>query len=179
MRERILGFIMFVIAVAALIGSLKLLNWTPDMLQQGLPSTYDSIDEVKSRLHIRDIYIPSYYPQGLQWPPVRITAQTRPYAMIQMEFNRKEDNSVSLVISQTALSHPAPKSMVEMIRTNERVNFPFKERNALLEVGLCRNNEQCCRISWNESPYRIEVIMVAPPSEVVKIAESMVYEQAP
>jgi hypothetical protein len=66
-----------------------------------------------------------------------------------------------------------------MVRANERVNFPFKGRNALLEVGLCRNNEQCCRISWNESSYRIEVIMVAPPTEVVKIAESMVYEHAP
>ncbi len=178
MRERILGFIMFVIAVAALIGSLKLLNWTPDILQQGLPSTYGSIDAVKSKLHIRDIYIPSYYPQGLQWPPARITAQSKPYAMILMEFNRKEDNNISLVISQTALPHPPPMVTMEMIQTNERVNFPFKGRNALLEVGLCRNKEQCCRISWNESPYRIVVVMLASPSEIVKIAESMVYEQA-
>jgi hypothetical protein len=178
MRERIRGFIMFVIAVAALIGTLKLLNWTPGIMQQGLPSTYGSIEEVKSKLHIRNIYIPSYYPQGLQWPPARITAQSKPYTMIMMEFKRKEDNNVSLAISQTALPNPVPNAMIEMIRTNERVNFPFKGRNALLEVGLCKDNEQCCRISWDESSYRIEVAMVAPPSEIVKIAESMVYEQA-
>jgi len=178
MRERILGFVMFVIAVAALIGTLKLLNWTPDILQQGLPGTYGSIDEVKSKLHIRDIYIPSYYPQGLEWPPARITAQSKPYIMILMEFKRKEDNNVSLAISQTALPNPAPNAIIEIIRTNERVNFPFKGRNALLEVGLCKDNEQCCRISWNELSYRIVVAMVAPPAEIVKIAESMVYEQA-
>lgn len=178
MRERIRGFIMFAIAVAALIGILKLLNWTPDMLQQGLPSAYGSIDEVKSKLHIRDIYIPAYYPQGLQWPPARITAQSKPYTMILMEFKRKEDNNVSLAISQTALPNPVPKAMIEIVRTTERVNFPFKGRNAVLEVGLCKDNEQCCRISWDESSYRIEVTMVAPPSEIVKIAESMVYEQA-
>jgi len=177
MRERILGFVMFVIAVAALIGSLKVLNWTPSALQEGLPSTYDSIDAVKSKLHIRDIYVPSYYPQGLQWPPARITAQSKPYEMILMEFNRMDDNNVSLVISQTALPHPAPRAMIEMIRTNEKANFPLKGRNALLEVGLCKNNEQCSRISWNESSYHIDVIMLSAPLEIVKIAESMVYEQ--
>jgi hypothetical protein len=177
MKKRLLGLVIFLMAVAALIGSLKVLNWTPGLLQEGLPSIYASIDEVRSRLHIRNIYIPSYYPQGLHWPPQRITAQSKPYQMIVMEFTREEDSSVSLAISQTALPHRPPQATIEMVQTNERVSFPLKGRDALLEVGQCRNNEQCCRVSWNEPPYYVQVAMVAAPSEIVKIAESMIYEQ--
>ena len=177
MRERMRGLIIFIVAVTILVVTLKVLNWAPDILQEGLPRTYDTIDAVKSRLKIRTIYIPSYYPQGLHWPPARITAQSKPYMMILMEFTGEEDNNVSLVISQTALPHAAPKASIELIQDNERVRFPFKGRDALLEVGLCANNVQCSRISWNESPYRIEVVMLSPPTEIVKIAESMVSEQ--
>jgi hypothetical protein len=179
MRERIKGFIVFVIAVVALFGLLKALNWVPGALQEGFPSAYDSIEEVTAKLHIRDISVPTYYPQGLRWPPSRITAQSKPYTMVLMEFQRKEDNRVSLVISQTALSHPAPDPGVELIRTMESVRYPFKGRNALLEVGQCRNNEQCSRISWSEPPYRVDIIMLSPPSEIVKIADSMVSEHDP
>jgi len=177
MRKRLLGLVIFIVAVAALIGSLRVLNWTPGILQEGLPSVYSSIDEVRSRLHIRNIYIPSYYPQGLHWPPGRIVAQSKPYSMVLMEFMQLENSSVSLAISQTELPHQPPRVAIEMIQTNERVNLPLKGRKALLEVGLCRSNEQCCRISWNEPPYHIAVNMMAPPSEILKIAESMVYEQ--
>ena len=176
MRERMLGFIMFIIAVVILIVSLKVLNWVPGILQEGFSNTYVSIDEVKSKLHLREIFIPSYYPQGLQWPPARITAQTRPYAMILMECTRQRDNKVSLIISQSALPHPGPKVALEMIRINERVQYRFKGRNAELYVGRCGTDEPCSRISWNESRYHVEVIMLSPPSEIVKIAESMVSE---
>jgi hypothetical protein len=97
--------------------------------------------------------------------------------MVMMEFTRQDNSNVSLVISQTSLPHPTPRAAIEMIQMNEQVNLPLKGRSALLEVGQCRNNEQCSRISWNESSYHIEVNMMAPPSEIVKIAESMVYEQ--
>lgn len=176
MRKRMLGFIMFILSVAVLIIFLKMLNWVPGILQEGLSNTYGSIEEVKSKLHLRDVFIPSYYPQGLQWPPARITAQTKPYTMVQMECTRQQDNKVALIISQTELTNPVPKIVIEMIRTNERVQYPFKGRNAELVVGLCRNNEPCSRISWNEPLYHVDVIMLSPPSEIVKIAESMVSE---
>ena len=179
MRERISGFIIFTVAVFALLASLKVLNWVPGILQDGLPSAYSSIEEVKSKLHVRDVYVPSYYPQGLRWPPSRITAQSKPYVMVLLAFTRQADNNVSLVISQTTLHQPVPKAAIEIIHTNERVHYPLKGRDALLEVGLCGNDERCSRISWNESPYRIDVIMLSPPAELVKIAESMVSEPPP
>ncbi|HEX9021777.1 MAG TPA: hypothetical protein VF903_11005 [Nitrospirota bacterium] len=176
MRERALGLIIFVITVAVLTVSIRLLNWLPGVFQEGLVRTYDSIEAVKSKLRIRDVYTPSYYPQGLRWPPTRITAQTKPYTMILLECTRQEDGLPSLVISQTALPHSAPQPEIRMLRRTERVHYPLKGRSALLDVGFCGNNEPCSRISWDESAYRIEVIMLAPPTEIVKIAESMVSE---
>ncbi len=174
MWERMRGFIMFIVAVGILIVFLKALNWVPGILQEGLSNTYGSIEEVESKLHFREILIPSYYPQGLQWPPALITAQTKPYAMVQMECTRQQDNKVSLIISQTALPYPDPKVSIEMIKKNEPVQYTFKGRNAALVAGLCGNNEPCSRISWNEPRYHIDVIMLSLPSEIVKIAESMV-----
>lgn len=178
MWNRLLGLALFIIAIAVLIGFLKVLNWTPDLLQEGLPRTYASIEEVRSKLHIRDIIIPSYYPQGLQWPPARIIAQSKPYVMILMECTRQEDNNVSLIITQTLLPHTPPKTAIDILQMNERVTFPFKGRTALFEVGLCGNDEQCGRLSWNEPLYHVAVVMLAPPSEIMKIAESMINEKA-
>jgi hypothetical protein len=146
------------------------------VLQEGLLSTFKSAEEVRSKLHIHDVHLPSYYPQGLRWPPTRILAQSSPYVAIMTEFTRLQDGKTALVIAQTSLPHPAPRAAIEMIHANERVHYPLKGRNALLEVGQCGNDERCSRISWNESPYRIDVIMLSPPTELVKIAESMVGE---
>jgi hypothetical protein len=174
MRKRSKGFIIFIMAIVALIVSLKMLNWVPGSIQEGLLGTYKTVDEVRSTLHVRDVYLPSYYPQGLRWPPTRILAQSRPYIAVMTEFTRHQDDRTALVIAQTTMPHPALKMRLEMISANERVHAPFKGRNGMLEAGLCGTNEPCSRISWSEPPYRLEVIMLSPPSEIMKIAESMV-----
>ena len=176
MRKRWLSLIIFIAAVTALVGTLKALNWTPRILQEGLLTRYDSIEDVKSKLHISDVYAPTYYPQGLHWPPTRITAQAKPYIMILMECTRQEDSQPSLIISQTALPNTAPEPAIKISRMTEHVHYPLKGRTAVLDVGLCRNDESCSRISWDESAYRIDVVMLAPPTEIVKIAESMLSE---
>lgn len=176
MRKRVTGLTFFIIAVVALLVSLKMLDWIPGVLQKGLLGTFGTVEEVRSTLHIRDVYLPSYYPQDLRWPPTRILAQSRPFIAVLTEFTRLQDDRPVLVISQTAVPNPAPRIKLEMVRVNERVHAPFKGRNAMLEAGFCQNSEPCSRISWNEAVYHIDVMMLAPPSEIIKIAESMVAE---
>jgi hypothetical protein len=55
----------------------------------------------------------------------------------------------------------------------ESVRYEFKGRTALLEVGVCRRDEQCCRITWNEENVSIALVMRSSPVELVRIAESM------
>jgi hypothetical protein len=71
-KKRVLGFFYFAITIAILIGVLKVSNWLPTVFQEGIIRKYGSIEEVKSKLRLRDIYIPSYFPQKFKWPPSRI-----------------------------------------------------------------------------------------------------------
>jgi len=146
-------------------------------MQEGLPRSYRTIEEVKTSLNIRVIFTPSYYPQGLRWPPALITAQTKPYLMVLQEYARQDDNSISLIITQTAGNVSVPNLPITMISKTEEVPFELKGRNAVLEVGLCKKSVQCSRVSWDEGAFRIMVIMIAPPSEMVKTADSMLSGQ--
>jgi hypothetical protein len=174
MRNRLLGFILFAAAFAVLIGVLKVLNWVPGVMQDGLLKSYATIDEAKTALKISEPFAPTYYPQGLRWPPERIMAQTKPYLMILQEYARQKDGAVTLIIVQTARGHGDPKLPVEMTRKTEQVTFDLKGRSAFLEVGMCGDDVQCSRLNWAEGDSRIMMIMLTSPSEIVKIADSMI-----
>jgi hypothetical protein len=174
MRNRLLGIVLFAATVVVLIGILKVLNWVPGVMQEGLPRRYHTIEEVKRSLNLRAVYTPSYYPQGLRWPPALITAQTKPYLMVLQEYAQQDDNSISLIITQTAGNIVVPDLPITMISKTEEVPFELKGRNAFLEVGFCKKSAQCSRVSWDEGDFHIMVIMIAPPSDIVKTADSMI-----
>ncbi|HTG01347.1 MAG TPA: hypothetical protein VK654_12280 [Nitrospirota bacterium] len=174
MRDRIYSVILFFVAVAVLIGILKVLNWVPAAMQEGLPSKYASLEEVKSRLNLHAVYSPSYYPQGLRWPPVLIMAQTKPNLLILQEYTQQNSNSISLIIAQTSGNAALPDLPVKMSKKTEEVPFDLKGRSAMLEVGICKPSGQCSRVTWEEGNFRIMLIMTAPPSEAVKLADSMI-----
>ena len=175
MRTRIIGLILFAAAVGVLVVVLKTLNWVPGIMQDGLLRQYVSLDDVKTRLSIAKPAAPSYYPQGLRWPPVRIMAQSKPYLMIIQEYARLDDGVIALVILQSEQGRTPPKLPLEMARKTEHVVFSIKEKEASLDVGTCGSDQQCSRVIWNEGNTQITVIMLAAPSEIVKIADSMIY----
>lgn len=174
MRKKVLGLFYFAAAIAILVAALKVTNWLPTMLQEGAMKKYGSIEEVKAKLKVRDVYVPSYFPQSVKWPPSRILAQSRPYFALLMEFSHGETSDVSLVISQVADNRAIPEEKLTLVQVKEKANYPLKGRTALLEVGACQNDLPCSRISWNEGKYRLTLIMKAPPFDLIKIADSMV-----
>lgn len=174
MRTKILNFIIFSISMIALVAGLKAMNWVPSAMQQGLLRRYSSIEEVKERLKLGRIYAPAYYPQCLEWPPVTIAAQTRPYTAVVMEFVQKGMTDVCLVISQTELGRRPPEEKIILSSVRQSVRYSFKGRSMLLEVGSCKDGAQCSRISWEEHGYRIIVSSRSAPVDLVRIAESMI-----
>ncbi len=172
--KKIKALLSFVLAIGIIAGALKVLNWLPMAIQDGYVREYPDIDSMQSRLKIRDVYVPTYFTEGIKWPPSRIWAQTRPYHAIVMEFRNTEKGEVSLIISQVAARArfiPDDKIHIEQVR--ERTNYSLKGRKALLEVGFGPKDERCSRISWTEGQYRITLVMKAPPFELIKISESM------
>ncbi|HAM51943.1 MAG TPA: hypothetical protein DCP92_15115 [Nitrospiraceae bacterium] len=154
---------------------LKSLNWLPLVLEQDTMRRYDSIEEVKAKLNMKDLYVPSYFPQSITWPPSEILAQTKPYPAVLMAFNQTGKRGVALVISQAASSAFSGNEFIKFVQITEKVPYRLKAREALLEVGTCKNDEPCSRLSWTEGNYRIALAMKSPPFELIRIAESMLH----
>ena len=175
MKRTLGGMLVFLAMTAILTGLLQLLNWIPSAVQDGAFQRYASIDEVRAHLKIGMVYTPVYYPRTVQWPPSLIAAQTRPYPAVVIEFVRSDDpRETVLVITQTALPHPPLVEKLRLAAVRESVRYEFKGRTAHLEVGVCRKDEQCCRMTWNEENVGIVLVMRSSPVELVRIAESMI-----
>ncbi len=174
MRDRIRRYVYFTLTIIAVLTVLKTLNWLPLVLQQGTLRTYDSVEAVRAKLNIRDIRVPTYFPQSVTWPPSEIWAQTKPYVATLMVFRRAGTIEPALVISQTASDRPALDDRIRILQVKESVSYDLKGRNALLKVGTCEQNDVCSRISWNEGNCMMTVTMKSSPFELIKIAQSLV-----
>jgi len=173
MRTNVQRLAYFVLTIVAIIIVLKTLNWLPMVLQEGILRPYASIEEVRSKLNIKDLYVPSYFPQSITWPPSKILAQTKPYVATLLVFNRPGKDGPALIISQAASERFSPDMLIKIVQVTERVPYQLNGRTALLEVGTCEKNEPCSRISWVEGIYTMTVTMKSQPFDLVQIAKSM------
>ena len=175
MKQTLGGLLVFVIMIALLLGMLQVLNWIPSAVQEGAFRKYASVEEVRAHLKINPVYTPVYYPRSVQWPPALIAAQTRPYSAVLTEFTKSDDRTETvLVITQTAHSHLPLALKLRLTEVRETVQYPFKGRVAVLEVGVCGKEEQCSRMVWDEGEFRLALVMRSSPVELDRIAESIV-----
>lgn len=175
MSRRIRSFLYFIITVAILVVTLKLINYLPTVIQAGAIRRYHSIEEVKSRLNIKDVYVPTYFPQGLEWPPSELLAQNKPFPAVVMAFKNAEKEEIAMVISQSASGNFKPDEKIRLQRMKERVSYPFKGRNVTLEAWVCEDEVPCSRITWVEGIYTITVTAKSEPPSLMKIVESMIH----
>ncbi len=175
MQKKLFRTFSFTLMIAVLVVILKIANWLPMAVQSDSMKRYGSIDEVRMKLNIRDIYVPSYFPQNFTWPPSEILAQNRPFTAIIMEFKTRERDDIILIISQAASAHFSPGGKITIAQIRETIPYNLKGRNALLEMGTCNNSEPCSRISWDEGRYKMNIIAKYTPIELVRIAESTVH----
>jgi len=163
--------------VIVLLGMLQIVNWIPSAIEGGSLRRYRTLDDVRKHLSIDPLYQPVYYPRSVQWPPSLVAAQTKPYPAVVMEFRKSDSDGTALSIIQTALPHPPLSDKIRLRVTRASTSFLLKGRPAVLESGLCRDNEQCSRLTWNDGTYHLSVAMTDAPIELVRIAESMVLDR--
>jgi len=174
MKKNIRDLLLFSIVIAAVVGFLWFFNWLPFYIEQGIARRYSTIEEVKAKLKLKEIFVPSFFPQQYVWPPYEIIAQTKPFTSVIMKFgsiNRKRD---ALVICQVSAAATVPDCFPKMTQITESTAYKMKGRRAILEVGACGHNEACSRMTWLEGRYRITVAVNAQPFDLVKISESMI-----
>ncbi len=168
-----LRVIAFLAGVVLLVAAIKAVNWLPAAIQSDVLREYGSMEEVRASVALGDVYVPSYYPQELGWPPAAILAQGRPFPALVLEFARSEGRDTALVVVQTASGWSLPEGRIRMATTQESVRYSLQGRQALLTVGTSPAGDRVSRIVWTEGKYRIDIAAKAPPVELVKVAESM------
>ncbi|MEW6409821.1 MAG: hypothetical protein AB1488_06880 [Nitrospirota bacterium] len=174
MHKKLWMFLSFALTVAILIVALKVINWIPVAIQKDEIRRYRDIEEVKSKLKIKDIYVPAYFPEYFSWPPSEIWAQKKPFPAVIMHFIYKDRRDIALIIAQTySKSDFSAQFKIKPLHIKERVRLSIKGRDGELVLGLCENNVPCTQVSWIEGAYRLNVIGKYPPIELIKIAESM------
>ena len=131
MGRKIIGFRSFGLTVLVLAGALKVINWLPSAVQEGFVREYKGIEDVREKLKIRDICIPSYFPQSVKWPPSAIWAQTRPFTAVVMEFRNVENGDIVLTISQvSAGARFIPDNKIKIEQLREKVDYSLKGRKS-------------------------------------------------
>lgn len=176
MRNKALGFLAFAVGLTVLVIALKTLNWLPLVAQKDLLRRYGDFEEMRSELGIRQLLVPSYFPEDFRWPPTGIIAQGKPYPAVILEFGRTgkgKNREIGLVIFQAAADDFSPGGTLGISRTLEKTAYPLKGRDAVLEVGTGAGGESCARISWREKEFRVTVLARSTPFEVIRVAESM------
>jgi hypothetical protein len=166
---------MFLLTIVAIVIVLMALNWLPLVMQQDTMRKYDTVEDVRTKLNIKNLYVPSYFPQSISWPPSEILAQTKPFSAVLMVFNQAGKRDVALVVSQATSASFSGNAIIAFDQIKEAVPYQLKARSALLEVGTCKKDEPCSRLSWIENDFRITLTMKSQPFELIKIAESMLH----
>lgn len=170
-------FAVFAMMVLGLIVSLKVLGWLPGAVSKTEIRNYRSLEDARAALKIKRIYMPSYFPQYLSWPPDEILARRKPYALVLMHFDNDQRREIALAIRQADSRDPAPLKMrIEPVSMRSAEDMVVKGRKVRLFMAICPGNRACNGVTWQDEGYTLTVIARDSVEEVLKIAESMIAE---
>jgi len=173
MMGRVYRFVAFAGGIALLVAALKLLNWLPLAAQKDLLKEYRDLEDAREAAGIETVFVPSYFPQNLSWPPSMIWAQGTPFPALLLEFGKPVGKETVLLISQAESESFFPGERIRFLEVKQSVPYSLKGREARLQVGVCPGGETCAGIAWKEGKYHIVVRAKTSPIELIRITESM------
>jgi len=160
--------LIFALIVIALVVVLKILGWLPLAINKDSIRAYHSIDEMAAAIRPQKLYMPSYFPQYLMWPPVKIYAGKNPQAILML-FAHKKTGDIVLSISQGT----GVESLIEPQRVLSTERTSIKGRQATIYTALCADGEPCNKVVVVDRETPITIIVKDPVSEAIKTAESI------
>jgi hypothetical protein len=170
-------YILFSIMIAVIVTMLDLLNWVPTAVQKDGIRQYKTIEDAKSAIKLGKLFLPSYFPQYLVWPPSEVYGRRKPHKMVLMHFTdyQRKDVILSIMQAESADSQPL-KSRIEPVTTKKKEAVLVKGRKGELSIALCPGGEPCNSVSWQVDGFTFTIIAKDSVQELLKIAESMVSE---
>ncbi|MFO0752126.1 MAG: hypothetical protein U0411_02210 [Thermodesulfovibrionales bacterium] len=172
--EKALRFFCFFILLAVLVGALKLINWLPLAIEKGTLRKYAGIEELRAHFPHEKIYLPSYFPRNLAWPPAKIVAQRKPSTAITMYFSEQDTGKVGMTIQQlgTGAGRP-PSSALRVVKPLRESQVLIRDRAGTLVAALCEEEAPCHQLSWREGNFTLILTATVPQRELIRMAASM------
>ncbi|MGO9612390.1 MAG: hypothetical protein ACLPX5_05095 [Dissulfurispiraceae bacterium] len=172
MRDLLWIFVMAGVIIAVV----AVTNWMPSSMQKGFARQYISIEEARRILGAGYISLPTYFPEGITWPPTLIIAQSKPYKAIAMEFKKAGTVETTLIIIEASeQGNDVQFQRIRLSELREQTQFRLKGKEVRLQVGTCDNRKPCSRLTWRDNGLHYTVLLVSSPFEVMKIAESLIH----
>lgn len=165
--------LIFIAALGALILGIKILGWLPLAIDDKGLRHYKSIEEAQESVGIREVLLPTYFPQRLKWPPSEIFGAKIPSPSILMHFKDRESGLIVLSIRIEGEEEEKLRSRIEPETISRENTIRLKDREAVLSIGRCPDGSPCNMLRWPEGPYTVTVVSKDPVTELLKISESM------
>jgi len=170
--EWLKGLLRFTALSAGLLMLVSVLHWIPAAVDKEGLKPFATVEQLKGEAGFGRVLIPSYFPEGIKWPPRLVLGQVRPFMAAVIELDSKEVERF-LVISESSSPDFEPGNASRFFSLRQSVNIELKGRNVLVETGLCKDASSCSRLSWDEEGLHVRILMHSPSLELIRIAESM------
>lgn len=183
-REMLKIVLSITLVMCTIVISLYLLKNIPSYIHESEEKIYITVEEAEYAIGLR-IFLPSYFPEYLKWPPSTIQVSRKPSLTISLVFLSRNHISPSLVI------HQSPSLVIHQIVSNigksndVELNFmepkiPFKEtqvsvggaKGALI-VGEGEDGKRWSRLSWKAADRKMVLIANCSVEDLLKIARSI------
>lgn len=173
-KTKLFMYFSFGITVLIAVLVLKLLNWIPQSFLKEDIRKYTTIEEVRKQLKLSKVYVPTYFPEHIQWPPTEIFAQKKPFVLVMMHFAHTDSRDFALSVYQ-ADAKAGYEPQMDILYQKQEHTVLIKGKEATLRLSVCRGHEKCNSLSWKDEGFRITLISDDPPEQMQRMAESMIH----
>jgi hypothetical protein len=156
--------------------SLYVLKRVPAYIQERKQKSYSSVEEAESSLGLK-IFLPSYFPDYLVWPPKEIKVVRKPSLIITLVFITQGDGSPGLVIheiiSNTDESKRVGLDFMEPERHSGEIQVSVGGAKGTLKLGVVEHGSRWTQLSWKKVDRTMVLRSNRSVEDLLKIARSI------
>ena len=133
---------------------------------------FDSVEAVERRLRER-LWLPSYFPDSLRWPPAEIRVHAGPLPSVALTFAGSERDARLVVFQSFGAFGTPPPQLLPAGRVLQTVTVPLHGAPAALSRVLDRDGRVWHELGWSTGDRRVVLRSRGPVDELLRMGESV------
>jgi hypothetical protein len=166
----------YLAVVAGAVAALLVLDAVPWLLSgagRGVV-THRSVEEAERALETT-LLLPTFFPEVYRWPPLAVTASTRPVRAVALTLERRAEGAGQLLLVQTLDGDlPVPERLLPGGTELHRVDFDLDGTPARMTDVLLPPDGTFHDVSFFAKGRRVVFRFRGDPEAVLKMAKSLV-----